>query len=127
MTPEISDRLFKYFSMGCSILLVGAVLIITGFLIAKGYNSLNLNLIFSDTRPFDAIFLKRQVFDGLFPAIAGTLFLIILSILFAVPIGLATGIFLAEYCPLKIKWLFSLIFDILSGIPSIVVGFFGFS
>lgn len=126
MTPKISDKLFKYFSAGCSILLVGAVLTIIGFLIAKGYNALNLQLIFADTRPFDAIFLKRQVFDGLFPAIVGTVFLIILSMLFAIPLGLATGIFLAEYCPLKIKGFFSLIFDILSGIPSIVVGFFGF-
>jgi len=127
MKPKISDRLFKYFSLGCSILLVGAVLTIIGFLIANGYKSLNLHLIFADTRPLDAIFLKSQVFDGLFPAIAGTLFLIILSIIFAIPLGLATGIFLAEYCPLKIKWFFSLLFDILAGIPSIVVGLFGFS
>ncbi|HGY11451.1 MAG TPA: phosphate ABC transporter permease, partial [Desulfobacterales bacterium] len=97
MKPDFSNRLFNYFSWGCSILLIGAVLTIISFLIANGYNVLSLHLIFDDTRPLDAIFLKTQVFDGLFPAIAGTVFLILLSILFAVPIGLATGIFLAEY------------------------------
>jgi len=126
MNPKISDSLFKYYSLGCSILLVGGVLTILTFLISKGYKSLDLYLIFGDTRPLDAILLKRQVFDGLFPAIVGTLFLIILSIIFAIPIGLATGIFLAEYCPLKIKWFFTLLFDILAGIPSIVVGLSGF-
>ena len=106
---------------------MGAVFTIIGFLIIKGYKSITMHLIFSDIRPLDAILLKKQVFDGLFPAIAGTLFLIALSILFAVPMGLATGIFLAEYCPLKMKWLFNILFDILAGIPSIVVGLFGFS
>ena len=127
MKPLTADRLFKLFSWGSSLCLSGGLFIVIGFLIFKGYHALNLELIFSDTNPLDAILLKTPVFDGLFPAITGTLALICLSISFAVPIGLATGIFLAEYCPLKIKWFFSLLFDILAGIPSIVVGLFGFS
>jgi len=127
MKSEFSDKVFKYFSWGCSIVLVGAVGVIIGFLLLKGYRSLGLSLIFADTRPLDAILLKQQVFDGLFPAVIGTVFLIILSIFFAIPLGLATGIFLAEYCPSKIKWFYSMLFDILAGIPSIVVGLFGFS
>ena len=124
---DLTDKIFKSFSWVCSIILVGAILIIIGFLIIKGYRSLNLNLLFSDTNPLDALLLKKPVFDGLFPAIIGTLLLIILSISFAVPLGLATGIFLAEYCPPQIKWFFSLLFDILAGTPSIVIGLFGFS
>ena len=127
MKPDLADKIFKYFSWACSLILVGAIFIIISFLIIKGFRALNLNLIFSDTNPLDAILLKKPVFDGLLPAIIGTLLLIILSISFAVPLGLATGIFLAEYCPVKIKGFFSLLFDILAGIPSIVVGLFGFS
>ncbi|MCK5096590.1 MAG: phosphate ABC transporter permease, partial [Desulfobacteraceae bacterium] len=69
MKPDLADRIFKYFSWGCSLILVGAVFIIIGFLIIKGYNALNLSLIFSDTNPLDAILLKKPVFDGLLPAI----------------------------------------------------------
>ncbi|MCK5098648.1 MAG: phosphate ABC transporter permease, partial [Desulfobacteraceae bacterium] len=127
MKPLLFDKVFKCFSWGCSLMLVGAVFIVIGFLILRGFSALNLELIFSDTNPLNAILLKAPVFDGLFPAIIGTLALIALSISFAVPIGLATGIFLAEYCPLEIKWFFSLLFDILAGIPSIVVGLFGFA
>jgi phosphate transport system permease protein len=122
-----ADKIFTYFSWGCSLILIGTICLIIGFLIFKGYRTLNLNLIFSATNPLDAILLKKPVFDGLFPAIIGTLLLIVLSISFAVPTGLATGIFLAEYCPPQIKWFFSLLFDILAGIPSIVIGLFGFS
>ncbi len=127
MQTLIINKIFKLFAWTCSLILVSALFIIIGFLIFKGFNGLNLKLIFSNTSPINAILLKSQVFDGLFPAIFGTVCLIFLSILFAVPMGLATGIFLAEYCPLKIKWFFSLIFDILAGIPSIVIGLFGFS
>lgn len=127
MKPEFTDKIFKWFSWVCSFILAGVVFIVISFLFIKGFYSLNLKLIFADTNPIDAILLKVQVFNGLFPAIIGTMLLIILSISFAVPLGLATGIFLAEYCPGKIKGFFSLLFDILAGIPSIVVGLFGFS
>jgi phosphate transport system permease protein len=71
--------------------------------------------------------LKRQVFDGLFPAIVGTLSLVVLSVSLAVPLGLATGIYLAEYAGSSAKHVFNLFFDILAGVPSIVVGLFGFT
>lgn len=122
-----SEKLLKLFAWASALVLVSAVSLILGFLVVKGGKAVTFELIFSDIRPLDALFLKRQVFDGLFPAMAGTLFLVLLSMGIALPFGLATGIFLAEYAPLRIKWFFSLLFDILAGIPSIVVGLFGFS
>jgi len=121
------DRAFFVFAWGCSILLTGSVFIIFSFLVIKGYKALTPGLIFGEVGVLDALFLKRQVFDGLFPAVAGTLCLITLSIAIALPLGLATGIFLAEYASGRVKWVFSMVFDILAGIPSIVVGLFGFS
>ncbi len=127
MANRVSDKILNAFSWICTIILLGALFTIIGFLVLKGYKSITMKLVFGNIRPLDAIFLKKQVFDGLFPAIAGTLFLIVLSILFAVPIGLATGIYLAEYCPFRLKGIFNILFDILAGIPSIVVGLFGFA
>ena len=127
MESPFWDKVLKIYSWGCVILLAGAVCVIIGFLIAKGYRAINMELIFSDTPALDALFLKRQVFGGLFPAIVGTLFLVALSIGIALPFGLASGIFLAEYASSRVKWFLSLVFDILAGIPSIVVGLFGFS
>ncbi|WP_300459191.1 ABC transporter permease subunit [Desulfobacula sp.] len=127
MTNAFWDKLLALFSWACALLLVGAVSVIIGFLVVKGYQTIHLELIFSTTRPLDALLFKQQVFDGLFPAMVGTLFLVVLSMGFALPVGLASGIFLAEYAPPRVKWIFSLLFDVLAGIPSIVVGLFGFS
>ncbi|MFH2093399.1 MAG: ABC transporter permease subunit [Pseudomonadota bacterium] len=121
------DRLLSLFAWTCALLLFSGFTGILGFLVAKGYKTINLELIFGDTPVFNAIFLKQRVFDGLFPAIIGTLSLILLSMGFALPTGLASGIFLAEYAPPRLKRFFSLLVDILAGIPSIVVGLFGFS
>ncbi len=127
MKKSFQDWLLVLFSWGCALLLFTGVMIIVGFLVVKGYRAINLELIFADTSPLDALLLRRQVFGGLFPAIIGTLSLILLSIGFALPLGLASGLFLAEYARPGLKLFFSLLVDILAGIPSIVVGLFGFS
>jgi len=112
--------------------LSGAVLTIAvgglvGYVVVKGAGSLSLHLVFGDTAPLDAMLLRRQVFDGIFPAMLGTLALVGLSITIAVPIGVAAGIYMAEFATSRIKAVFGLFFDILAGIPSILVGLFGFS
>ena len=112
----------------CSaLILLGAVASVVGFLLLRGARALNPELIFGHTAVWDALLLRRPVFDGLLPAMAGTLLLVLLSVIIALPVGLATGVYLAEYAQGRIKALLSLLFDVLASIPSIVIGLFGFS
>ncbi|NOQ45725.1 MAG: ABC transporter permease subunit [Desulfobulbaceae bacterium] len=127
MMRSLVEHLVTFFSWIAGLLLMLALLILVGYLLKQGGNTLNLNLIFGDTAPMDALLLRQQVFDGLFPAIAGTLLLIAGSMLIAIPVGIAAGIYMAEYCSGRIKSFFSLLFDILAGVPSIVVGLAGLS
>lgn len=63
---------------------------------------------------------------GIFPAIIGTLYLTLISILFAFPLGVMAAIYLSEYA--KPAWLVSVIrttINTLAGVPSIVFGLFG--
>ncbi len=109
------------------IVIIFVMMFLTGYLAMKGWNALNFKLIFGSTNPLSALLFKKQVFDGLFPSIIGTLLLIICSVGFAVPLGLITGIYMAEYANNFIKIMFGLFFDILASIPSILIGLFGFS
>jgi len=127
MVNRIIEKLVVTYGWICCIILVGAVVSITGFLVIKGASAINMSLIFGDTDPVDALLFRKQVFGGLFPAITGTISLVILSVSLAVPVGVAAGIYMAEYGNRIIKQFFSVIFDILAGIPSIVIGLFGFS
>jgi phosphate transport system permease protein len=121
------QKLIIAWSWISSLILVGAVSAILGFLLYKGLPALNLRLVFGSTDPLAALLLQKPVFDGILPAMAGTLILVLIAVGMALPVGLATGIYLAEYSRGRIKQLLSLFFDILAGIPSIVVGLFGFS
>lgn len=124
---HLTEILITGLSWICGIILLAGISCIIGFLIYKGAGTLNLSLIFGDTSPFDAVFLGKPVFDGFFPAVIGTCFLVIFSVSTAIPIGIASGIWLSEYAGRKLKNIFSLFIDILAGVPSIVIGLFGFS
>lgn len=124
---RVGELLVIGFSWAAGLLLCSSVLLVLGYLVRNGSESLSLSLVFGEASPLGALLFRERVFDGLFPAIVGTLALVTLAIAWAVPLGLATGIYLAEYAgPFSRKSL-NLLFDILSGIPSIVVGLFGFA
>ena len=62
---------------------------------------------------------------GIFPMIRGSLYVTAGAILFGVPIGILTSVFMAEYCPKKIYKPLKAATELLAGIPSVVYGFFG--
>ncbi len=126
MNPT-GHRLIIVWSWISSLVLVGAVAVILCFLLLKGLPVLNLRLIFGETKPLAALLLQKPVFDGILPAIVGTLALVLTAVSLALPVGLGAGIYLAEYSRGRVKAFLSFLFDILAGIPSIVVGLFGFS
>ncbi len=69
---------------------------------------------------------EGMIEGGILPAIVGTLYLTVLSMLFAAPIGILSGIYMSEYPKhRRIKYIIDLMTNNLAGIPSIVFGLFG--
>ena len=63
---------------------------------------------------------------GIFPAIVGTVYLVLGSVLFALPIGLAAAIYLSEYArDNMLTRIIKLAIINLAGVPSVVYGLFG--
>ncbi len=62
---------------------------------------------------------------GILPMIIGSIFVTIGALIFGVPIGLLTAVFMARFCPKKIYKPLSGAVNLLAGIPSVVYGFFG--
>ena len=61
---------------------------------------------------------------GAVPLFAGTLLITAIAMIFAVPIGLMTAIYLAEYSSQKVRAITKPVLEILAGIPTVVYGFF---
>lgn len=62
---------------------------------------------------------------GVLPLILGTLMVSFFAILFALPVGLATAIYMAEVADERLRKILKPIIELLAGIPSVVYGFFG--
>ncbi|AJQ92227.1 phosphate ABC transporter permease subunit PstC [Gynuella sunshinyii] len=61
---------------------------------------------------------------GLIPLLAGTLYIALVAMLFAVPVGLYSAIYMAEYATPKVRSTVKPLLEVLAGIPTIVYGFF---
>lgn len=103
-----------------------AVLSLLFWVLWRGLSVLDLRLFFGNTQPLLALLGKAAVFNGIFPAIVGTLWLVILSLLLAIAPGIGCGIYLSFYASPFQKWLLNTMVDILAGIPSVIMGLFGF-
>ncbi len=67
--------------------------------------------------------LKPQSF-GVLPLVGGTLLISVIAAAVAIPVGLATAIFLAEYAPDKVRRVIKPALEVLAGIPTVVYGYF---
>jgi len=62
---------------------------------------------------------------GIWPLIVGSLVVTVFSALIAIPLGVLSAIYIAELAPPMIKEIFKPIIELLAGLPSVVLGFFG--
>jgi phosphate transport system permease protein len=62
---------------------------------------------------------------GMFPLIMGTLAVTILTAVMAIPLGLATAVYIAEIAHYRVKEFLKPLIEMLASFPSVVLGFFG--
>ncbi len=120
ISPNFVDKIVKISLNFQAFFTVGILIAIVAVIFFKGSPYLNLEFIFSS--PED---MGRH--GGIFSTIIGTIFLVLLSIFIATPLGVGTAIFLTEYT--KESWFTKIIrfgVESLAGIPSILYGLFGF-
>jgi len=120
---RLSDTLFRGFTL---LLVLFVVLIVAG--VAWVFVSNALPTI----RQFGWSFLTNRAFDpihnvyGVAPAIFGTLVTSAFALLFAVPIGVGTAIFLVDFCPRPLQSPLAFLVELLAAVPSVIYGLFGF-
>ncbi len=115
ISEKIAFAIFRF--LGISVL--GLLLALLGFIIYNGAGVIDWTFI---TQAPD----EGMTSGGIFPAIVGTLCLVVGSMVVAFPIGVMSAIYIQEYA--RRGWILRLIrimTNNLSGIPSIVFGLFG--
>jgi len=103
-----------------------SILLITGLLVRELWVTSHLS-----RAKFGWMFLWTSTWDPIFdnfgalPFIYGTLVTSVLALLIAVPVGLASAIFLSELAPRKISNSLSFLIDLLAAVPSVIYGLLG--
>ena len=113
------ERLVKRILLGSTILLILPVVIILVVLIWKGAPMMSFEFLFEEPT-------NGMTAGGIFPALIGTIWLVLVALLASVPVGVAAAIYLSEYAPdNKLTRLVNLAIINLAGVPSIVHALFG--
>jgi phosphate transport system permease protein len=120
-----SDLFVTAWAWASSLAVLSAMVLLLAFLLKRGMGALDITLLFGDTMWLDGITGQKPVFSGIWPALVGTLLLVILSSAMSIPTGIASGIYLTQYGSHRFRSFVGFAVDVLSGTPSIVMGLFG--
>ena len=109
----------KYVCIVALVISLIALALVVAYVLINGVDRISFHLIFGEYDP-DA--------PTLLPALIGTLELVAIATVIAVPIGIASAIFLVEYTNHKGRFvkIVQVATETLAGIPSIVYGLFGY-
>jgi len=117
--PYKTQNIAFFFLFLATLLIVIPVGLIIVIIIQKGLPAINWQFLSDIPR-------QGMRAGGIFPAIVGTLYLVIGAIIFALPIGLLAAIYLSEYAKDNLLTrIVKLAIVNLAGVPSVVYGLFG--
>jgi len=118
---KVINKLMRAITLLCAILTLVPLISIFGYVIFKGISSINFDFFIHLPMPVG------ESGGGMSNAIVGSLILIGLSCLWAIPLGIAGGIYLAEFGNNKLGTTVRFAVDVLNGVPSIVIGIFAYT
>jgi phosphate transport system permease protein len=90
------------------------------YVLKQGFSSLNWDFFTKMPKPVG------EPGGGMANAMLGTLFLIALASVVAIPVGIIAGVYLSEYKGARFASLVRFTADVLNGVPSIVIGIFAY-
>ena len=119
MKPRTVDKIATGLIVFFALLIVAVLVGLLGYILMRGISHISWDFLTSAPQ-------KIRVGGGVGPQLFNSLFLLVLTLIITVPLGLGAGIFMAEYArPGKLTGFIRLIVEVLSSFPSIVVGLFG--
>jgi phosphate transport system permease protein len=113
------QKLFQFLLGSMTLTLMLPVVIILTVLVVKGGPAISFEFLFSNPT-------KGMTAGGIFPALLGTICLVVVALVASVPLGIGAAVYLSEYAPDNaFTRIINLAIINLAGVPSIVHALFG--
>lgn len=117
---KLVNRVMEILATLATFIAVAVLGIVVVSVFIKGVGALNIDLLTKNPAPFG------QTGGGIANSIVGTVILVALATVMAVPLGILIAIYTSEFAPLQVANGVRFALDILNGIPTIVIGIFIF-
>lgn len=118
-TNRLLDSMFKYTGIACTLLAIGVLAIFLGDIVIQGLHRINWSFLTSLPS-------RRAERAGILPAWTGTAWILGLTAVIAIPLGISAGIYLQEYgTKNRLAYIIELNIANLAGVPSIIYGLLG--
>jgi phosphate transport system permease protein len=120
LSPRSSERVAKAVIWSAALLVMVVLIAVIVYILAKGLPVISWSFLSEEPRN-----MGRE--GGIFSTIVGTILVVLVAIVLAVPFGIGTAFYLAEYTKENVfTRVIRFSTESLAGIPSIVYGLFGF-
>lgn len=117
---KFKNALFFLFTVLSAACVLIPLFMIIQFVMVQGASSLSIEFFTELPKPVG------ELGGGMKHAILGTICIVLLGASMAVPVGIICGIYLTEFSKSKLSKTLKMTVDLLSGIPSIVIGIFAY-
>lgn len=120
MNVKVADRIATIMFYIIAFIIVAILFGLIGYVLVKGISIINWSFLTSPPQVFKAG-------GGVGPQLFNSFYLLFLTMVISVPLSLGAGIYLSEYAKKNVFTdLLRTAIEVLSSLPSIVVGLFGF-
>lgn len=120
MSPKRVDKIATGVIYAMAVIIVMILVALLAYILINGLPHVSWSFIVSPSRVFEAG-------GGIAAQLFNSFYLLVLSMIISIPLSILAGIFLSEYAPKnKLTDFVRTAIEILSSLPSVVVGLFGF-
>lgn len=118
---KIINRIMIGGTLLCAVITLIPLISIFLYIVSKGITNINLGFFVNLPKPVG------EPGGGMSNAIVGSIILVGLASLWAIPVSILGGVYLAEYGNNKLGTIIRFLADVLNGVPSIVIGIFAYA
>ena len=119
---RIVNWIMEGIALAAALSAVALLVIVVGSVAKRGLGAINFDF-FTKTPSLLGFEVSSS---GISNAIVGTFLIVGLAVLMALPLGILAAIYLNEFAPKRVRNSMTVAFDVLNGIPAIVIGIFVF-
>ena len=118
---QLVSRIFVGGAIASAAIAVAVLLILVYYVFKHGVSAISFGFLTKDLPVFTGV---GQAGGGIAPALVGTIMLVLIATIIALPVGVLTALYLSEFAGPRTNSVVRMMLDLMAGLPTIIAGVF---